>query len=248
MAAEPNTGLGPDVTAEEVWERFWLCIHEPRSVPRKKGPFRQKETADVLREVMRAEPEALITVVTLHADGPDFQHGPEWLQMLDGRSMGFARKHNVRVEEARLRAASLPAAAPAMQAHFKPDAPDYSRDAADLNAEPDRIWLQNAADADPLNGERLWSADHDDFEFSDHKPVEYVRADLVAGLVATARREAAAEAYEQSINDVARVRRLIVQTSTEMSPDQLRDLTLVCDRIMDALRALAADSPAGGVS
>lgn len=81
--------------------RFWLIVREPGMVPRQKGPFRQPDTAKVLREFIAANPRAFIDHLTIDADGaPWVSHGPEVLQMTDGRSMSVGRKHNERVREA----------------------------------------------------------------------------------------------------------------------------------------------------
>jgi hypothetical protein len=90
-------------------DRFWLVLHEPGCVPERKGPWRLTEQRRVLREFMRARPTALIDFVTIGSDGPQVQRGPECLQMLDGRSMAFARRHNASVRAA---FAPLPARAP----------------------------------------------------------------------------------------------------------------------------------------
>lgn len=78
-------------------ELFWLVLHEAGCVPERKGSWPIGDSAKVLREFMRARPEALIDYVTVGEDGPSVEHGPEVLQMLDGRSMAFARRHNQRV-------------------------------------------------------------------------------------------------------------------------------------------------------
>lgn len=82
--------------------RFWLVLHEPGRVPERKGPWNQGngEIKRVLREFMAARPTAYIDVLTLHHDGPDVQHGPELLQMLDGRSMARGSRHNAQTGEA----------------------------------------------------------------------------------------------------------------------------------------------------
>lgn len=80
--------------------RFWLVLHEPGNVPQRKGPWPQRQIKSVLREFMAARPTAYIDVLTLEVDGPNVQHGPEVLQILDGRSMGVGRRHNARTREA----------------------------------------------------------------------------------------------------------------------------------------------------
>ncbi len=95
--ARPDAG-------DEV-ERFWLIIREPGMVPDRKGPFKIIDTAKVLREFMAANPNAFIDYLTVTPDGePYVDHGPQVLQMSDGRSMSVGRKHNERVKAAALAA------------------------------------------------------------------------------------------------------------------------------------------------
>ncbi|MGN5376136.1 hypothetical protein [Sphingomonas hankookensis] len=95
-----------------VENRFWLIVREPGMVPDRKGPFRQADTAKLLREFMAARPRAFIDHLTIDADGtPWVDHGPEVLQMTDGRSMSVGRKHNARVREAAEEALARPRAA-----------------------------------------------------------------------------------------------------------------------------------------
>ncbi|WP_371421496.1 hypothetical protein [Tardiphaga sp.] len=85
-------------TADEH-SRFWLIIREPGMIPDRKGPFKITDTAKVLREFMTANPNAFIDYLTVTSDGePYVDHGPQVLQMTDGRSMATARKHNERVK------------------------------------------------------------------------------------------------------------------------------------------------------
>ncbi|MFN3582957.1 hypothetical protein [Phenylobacterium sp.] len=84
---------------ERLSDLFWLVLHEPGCVPVRKGPWPMKQTAKVLREFMRARPAAIIDYVTMGPDGPDFEHGPTALQIADGRSMNFGRRHNKRVAD-----------------------------------------------------------------------------------------------------------------------------------------------------
>ncbi|EGI55000.1 hypothetical protein SUS17_2081 [Sphingomonas sp. S17] len=80
---------------------FWLIIREPGRVPDRKGPWPLKQTASILREFMAANPQSFIDYLTIGADGsPYVEHGPEVLQMTDGRSMSVGSKHNARVREA----------------------------------------------------------------------------------------------------------------------------------------------------
>ena len=88
----------PDVVEAR---KFWLSIREPGMVPRRKGPWPTKQAAEILREMMDAWPTAYIDYITLDYEGaPQIEHGPEILQMLDGRSMSKGSKHNQRVEDA----------------------------------------------------------------------------------------------------------------------------------------------------
>lgn len=72
----------------------WIELREPGKVPQRKGPF---TTRDMLKrfliELFDARPAALVSVVTMHSSGPEFQDGPECLQMMDGRQRSRAAKH-----------------------------------------------------------------------------------------------------------------------------------------------------------
>ena len=95
----------------EVDNRFWLIVHEPGLVPELKGPWEHVGFKSVMRDFIAARPLAYLTVLTVDEQGvPDVQHGPEALQMADGRSMGVGRRHNQRTREAH-RAALTPSAA-----------------------------------------------------------------------------------------------------------------------------------------
>lgn len=84
-----------------VERKFWLIIREPGLVPDQKGPWPLEQTASILREFMAANPKSFIDYLTIDPDGsPYVDHGPEVLQMTDGRSMSVGRKHNARVREA----------------------------------------------------------------------------------------------------------------------------------------------------
>ena len=87
---------------ERLKDRFWLVLHEPGCVPERKGPWldQKGEMARVLREFMKARPTAYIDVLTLDHDGPTVHHGPEMLQMIDGRSMSRGRRHNAQTRQA----------------------------------------------------------------------------------------------------------------------------------------------------
>ncbi|MGT2514768.1 hypothetical protein ACVOMT_11520 [Sphingomonas panni] len=104
--------LLPAPTENAAEGRFWLIVREPGMVPRQKGPFRSADTAKVLREFIAANPRAFIDHLTIDADGtPWVDHGPEVLQMTDGRSMSVGRKHNERVRAAAEEAQNRPRAA-----------------------------------------------------------------------------------------------------------------------------------------
>ena len=118
----------PDVVEAR---KFWLSIREPGMVPRRKGPWPTKQAAEILREMMDAWPTAYIDYITLDYEGaPQIEHGPEILQMLDGRSMSKGSKHNQRVEDAEA----------ALQAR-----PDSALDAA-LAGELERVFDQFRSD------------------------------------------------------------------------------------------------------
>lgn len=81
--------------------KFWLILQEPRRVPERKGPWQVRDIAKVLREFMAARPAAYITILTVDDEGtPWVQHGPEWLEMIDGRSRSVAARHNRNVAAA----------------------------------------------------------------------------------------------------------------------------------------------------
>lgn len=93
-ALEATPSLHPEGEGER---RFWLIVHEPGMVPVCKGSWPATDTKKVLREFIDAYPAAYLHVLTIGPDGtPDVDHGPEVLQMLDGRSMVTGRKHNDR--------------------------------------------------------------------------------------------------------------------------------------------------------
>ncbi|MBQ1480656.1 MAG: hypothetical protein IIZ30_11520 [Sphingomonas sp.] len=91
----------PAMDREAVEQKFWLIIREPGLVPDQKGPWPLEQTASILREFMAANPKSFIDYLTIGPDGsPYVDHGPQVLQMTDGRSMSVGRKHNARVREA----------------------------------------------------------------------------------------------------------------------------------------------------
>jgi hypothetical protein len=93
-----NTRTPSPDSGERMREaRFWLIVHEPGKVPDRKGPWLHTGFREVMRDFIGAYPTAYLTVLTVDADGtPWVQHGPEALQMADGRSMSVGRKHNAR--------------------------------------------------------------------------------------------------------------------------------------------------------
>lgn len=103
-ASQPREGGAED--------RFWLIVREPGMVPDRKGPWPHRDTARVLREFIAARPRAFLDVLTVDEDGtPWVEHGPQALQMADGRSMSVGSKHNARVRAAAEEAlAALPPA------------------------------------------------------------------------------------------------------------------------------------------
>lgn len=74
--------------------KTWIELREPGKVPERKGAFLATEQVKAfLIEVFEHRPSALVTVVTLHADGPSFEDGPEWLEILDRRQAHRAARH-----------------------------------------------------------------------------------------------------------------------------------------------------------
>lgn len=101
LRAERHAAIARAEEAERRHEgKFWIELREPGRVPERKGEFPIPGMSKILREFMDARPTAFLTVVTIGYTGPDFQHGPEALQMADARSMERGRKHNARVREA----------------------------------------------------------------------------------------------------------------------------------------------------
>ncbi|RST30131.1 hypothetical protein HMF7854_04300 [Sphingomonas ginkgonis] len=97
----PSSPTGDEVSPVEEAHRFWLVFQEPGCVPNRKGPWPVSRLAETLREAMKARLTSYIHVLTVDEQGvPHVEHGPEVLQMLDGRSMSTGRKHNARVREA----------------------------------------------------------------------------------------------------------------------------------------------------
>jgi hypothetical protein len=90
----------PSATGEIV-EGFWLVLREPGRVPERKGPWPKGQEVAILREFIAARPTSYTDILTLNCFGhPQVDHGPEVLQMLDGRSMTAGAKHNERARKA----------------------------------------------------------------------------------------------------------------------------------------------------
>ncbi|MEH0194597.1 hypothetical protein V7S57_02560 [Caulobacter sp. CCNWLY153] len=118
-AVEQATPAQPyTVSAEGEHDRFWLILKEPGRVPELKGPWLNGKgvMTKTLREFIAARPTAYIDVLSWGASGPLVQHGPEALQVLDGRSMGVGRKHNARTAEAHSAYHAPPAPSPVSRA------------------------------------------------------------------------------------------------------------------------------------
>jgi hypothetical protein len=97
---------------EEAIGRFWLVVHEPGMVSVRKGPWISSGFKSIIRDFIKAYPTAYLTVLTVDEAGvPHVEHGPEAIQMADGRSMSVGRNHNARTKEAH-RAALTPPAIP----------------------------------------------------------------------------------------------------------------------------------------
>ena len=94
-------------------DRFWLIVHSPGCIPERKGWWKQAQFRMVMREFIAAYPTSYLHVLTLDAFGdPHVEHGPEALQMADGRSMSVGRKHNARTLAAHAPSSSAIALAP----------------------------------------------------------------------------------------------------------------------------------------
>ncbi|WP_018390872.1 hypothetical protein [Ancylobacter sp. FA202] len=98
MVAASPAAPGDEV---EPAARFWIIAQEVGMLPDQKGPFPVSRSAEIIREFMTARRSARLTYLTVGRDGtPMVDHAPEVLQILDGRSMSSARKHNDRVRAA----------------------------------------------------------------------------------------------------------------------------------------------------
>jgi hypothetical protein len=106
-----DTGCDGVVAPVEVERRFWLIVHEPGKVPDRKGSWPRSQLPQIMREFISFRPNAYLTVLTVGSDGsPDVQHGPEALQMADGRSMRTGSNHNARTLAAHTEALATVAA------------------------------------------------------------------------------------------------------------------------------------------
>lgn len=81
-------------------DRVWVIIRDVGCVPDRKGPFRRDTILPFLREAFAARPGSYIDVLTISDGVPDIQHGPEYLQQADGRSMSVGRRHNASINAA----------------------------------------------------------------------------------------------------------------------------------------------------
>lgn len=87
--------------AQRNAKRFWIVVHEPGLIPRIKGPYLDTGTKEMLRDFMQVYPTAYIDVLKINDRlAPEISHGPEMLQILDGRSMSVGRRHNKRTSAA----------------------------------------------------------------------------------------------------------------------------------------------------
>ena len=63
-------------------------------VPERKGRFKTPaEIKAFLIELFDCRPAALVSVVTIYPDGPHFDDGPEYLEIMDGRQRYRAARH-----------------------------------------------------------------------------------------------------------------------------------------------------------
>lgn len=141
VTAEPVPAINQ---AGGVDGRFWLIVHEPGKVPDRKGSWPRSQLPQIMREFIAARPTAYLTVLTVGADGsPDVQHGPEALQMADGRSMRTGSAHNARTFAAHCPTAAATEVPQAHQARvdeiylirkngmfYRPNAQGYTCDSA----------------------------------------------------------------------------------------------------------------------
>ncbi len=73
--------------------RFWLELRNPGEVPTRKGSWPIDQMKAVLKEFMKANPRAFISIVTISHDGPWFEDAPEALCILDRRTWPTGKKH-----------------------------------------------------------------------------------------------------------------------------------------------------------
>lgn len=73
--------------------RFWLELRPAGQVPQRKGSWPKARMKEILREFMAANPDALISVVTIDWNGPMFEDAPEVLAMIDRRTWPTGKKH-----------------------------------------------------------------------------------------------------------------------------------------------------------
>lgn len=91
--------VDPEDMAVNLEDKFWLTLREPGMVPDRKGPWAKEKSKEILREFIKARPTAYIDYITIGEDGPQIEHGPEVLQILDARSMIVGTKQNKRVSD-----------------------------------------------------------------------------------------------------------------------------------------------------
>lgn len=81
--------------------KTWIELREPGCVPERKGAFTTPaQLKAFLIELFDCRPTALVTVVMIHSEGPDFQDGPECLEMMDGRQRKRAERHRQNTKQA----------------------------------------------------------------------------------------------------------------------------------------------------
>lgn len=79
----------------------WIELREPGCTPVRKGPFKEpKHLKAFLIELFNGRKSALVTVMSISTSGPDFQDGPECLEMMDRRYRGLAARHRANTAEA----------------------------------------------------------------------------------------------------------------------------------------------------
>jgi|ERR1041384_3581595 hypothetical protein len=90
--------MGEKLTDYDDWKalmegRFWLELRRAGEVPHRKGSWPLAAMKGVLREFMAANPDAMISVVTISHDGPFFEDAPEALCIIDRRTWPTGKRH-----------------------------------------------------------------------------------------------------------------------------------------------------------